>query len=136
MEPQQHMDVAMPQLIGDTHPGPCKAAAQGEEAARCLDQGLPAERLYYEESGDEETDGSSDSESDMEEELYGEEESDSEAEEKRCAERRLLRKKRGALRGTPTKRSTSGWLGHFRNVGSRPVLSHILAGKLVPFTWR
>jgi len=77
----------------------CKAAAQGEEAARCLDQGLPAERLYYEESGDEETDGSSDSESDMEEELNGEEESDSEAEEKRCAERRLLRKKRGAPKG-------------------------------------
>jgi hypothetical protein len=68
----------------------------------------------------------------MEEELSGEEESDSEAEEKRCAERKLLRKKRG----TPTKRSTSGWLRHFRNVGSGPVLSHILAGKLVPFTWR
>ena len=65
----------------------CKAAEQGEETARCLDQGLPAERLAYLDS-DEGTDDSSDSESDMEEE-----ESDSEAEQNRCAERRLLRKK-------------------------------------------
>ena len=80
----------------------CKAAEQGEEAARCLDQGLPAERLYYGDSGDseeEETDDSSDSESDMEEDLSGEEESDSEAEQKRCAERRLLRKRKGAPKG-------------------------------------
>ncbi|KAN0066630.1 Transcriptional activator of glycolytic enzymes domain containing protein [Elaphomyces granulatus] len=79
-----------------------RAAEQGEEAARCLDQGLPAERLYYGDSGDseeEETDDSSDSESDMEEDLSGEEESDSEAEQKRCAERRLLRKRKGAPKG-------------------------------------
>jgi hypothetical protein len=36
----------------------CKAAEQGEEAARCLDQGLPAERLYYGDCDGEETDDS------------------------------------------------------------------------------
>lgn len=77
----------------------CKAAEQGEEAARCLDQGLPAEKLYYGDYDDEETDNPSDSESDIGEELSDEEESDPEAEQKRCAERRLLKKKRGAPKG-------------------------------------
>jgi hypothetical protein len=47
----------------------CKAAEQGEEAARCLGQGLPAERLYYGDWDGDETDDSSNFESDVGEEL-------------------------------------------------------------------
>ena len=98
----------------------CKVAEQGEEAARCLDQGLPAERLYYGDCDDDETDDSSNFESDVGEELSDEEESDPEAEQKRRAERQLLKKEGGAPKGYSYK--TQHKLVARAFTGSRPVL--------------